>query len=411
MPVSVDAAPARTAGALHGPWRVLTIASLAQFGISVVDQGIPTLAAFVKSGLGLSAAALGLAVAAFPLGKILGSYAAGRAADRVGERPVLLLGGLATAAFVALAAAAPFAGMIGLLICAGVAGSAATPAGGRLVLKAFPPNRRGVALGLRQTAVPVAGIFAAAALPWIAHFAGWRTAFLAAGGVAVVALAPLGWLRVHRPEARSEALSATMGGSSRRNVALLTVWGCLLVTGQYATLTFLALDLHQRAGLALTTGSLLLVVANAAGAVGRVGWGALSDRVLGFGRKPLLLMLNGAGLAGALLLFLMPGSPSFFALSGVAAIAGLSLIGFQGLWVTMVAEAAGPDRVGAATGFAVTFVTVAIAASSPLFGLVADLAGSYRAIWLALAVVVSAAFVPALLVQEERRPRHARDAH
>ncbi len=49
MPVSVDAAPTRTARALHGPWRVLTIASLAQFGISVVDQGIPTLAAFVKS--------------------------------------------------------------------------------------------------------------------------------------------------------------------------------------------------------------------------------------------------------------------------------------------------------------------------------------------------------------------------
>ena len=405
----VDAAPARQTAAHAGPWRVLMIASLAQFGISVVDQGIPTLAAFVKADLGLSAATVGLVVAAFPLGKIFGSYAAGRAADRFGERRVILLGGGATASFIALAASAPLAGVVILLAFAGFAGSAATPAGGRLVLNAFLRNRRGFALGLRQTAVPVAGIFAAAALPWIAHFAGWRPAFVAAGAVAVVALVPLGRLRIRPSVARVAAAPVPMADTARRNVALLTIWGCLLVPGQYATLTFLALDLHQRAGFALTTGSLLLVVANAAGAVGRVGWGAVSDRALGSGRKPLLLVLNGAGLLGALLLFVMPGSASFLAFAGVAAVAGLSLIGFQGLWVTMVAEAAGPERVGAATGFAITFATMAIAASAPGFGLVADLAGSYRAIWLALAVVIGVAFLPALLIREETQaqPRRA----
>ena len=66
----------------------------------------------------------------------------------------------------------------------------------------------------------------------------------------------------------------------------------------------------------------------------------------------------------------------------------------------MVAEAAGPQRVGAATGFAITFVTVSIAASPPLYGAVADAAGSYRAIWAVLAGVVALAFVPAALVRE-----------
>jgi MFS family permease len=89
-------------------------------------------------------------------------------------------------------------------------------------------------------------------------------------------------------------------------------------------------------------------------------------------------------------------------LVAVAAVAGLALIGYQGLWVTMIAEAAGPQRVGAAMGFAVTFVTVSIAASPPLYGLVADATGSYRAIWAALAGVLALAFVPAAFVHERR---------
>jgi MFS family permease len=84
----------------------------------------------------------------------------------------------------------------------------------------------------------------------------------------------------------------------------------------------------------------------------------------------------------------------------VAAVAGFALIGFQGLWVTMIAEAAGPARAGAATGFGVTFVAAGIAVSPPLYGLVADLAGTYRAIWAALAFVLACSLVPALLIHE-----------
>ncbi len=43
-----------------GPWRVLTLALLAQVGTSVIDQGIPTLTGFIKADLRLSAATAGL---------------------------------------------------------------------------------------------------------------------------------------------------------------------------------------------------------------------------------------------------------------------------------------------------------------------------------------------------------------
>jgi MFS transporter, ACS family, aldohexuronate transporter len=187
-----------------------------------------------------------------------------------------------------------------------------------------------------------------------------------------------------------------------RTVLLLAVWGCLLVSGQYALVAFFALDLEKSAGLALTTASLLLVVAQAFGIVGRMGWGALSDRLLRRGRKPLLISLTLVALLAALLLFGLPRSVPVAVWVPVAALAGFALIGFQGLWVTMVAEAAGPAHAGAATGFAITFVAAGIAASPPLYGLVADLAGSYRAIWAALALVIAAALVPATLIHERK---------
>jgi MFS transporter, ACS family, aldohexuronate transporter len=379
----------------------LGAALVAQIGVSVVEQGIPTLTGFIKTDLALSAAVAGLTVSAFTVGRVLGSYGAGVAADRLGERHVLIAGGVATGAVVAVAVSLPLAGLVVALGLAGVASAASTPAGGRLVLLAFPRNRRGLALGVRQTGVPIGGLVAAALLPLLAHLYGWRWSLALAGALTALSVLPLVFSRservVHIP-VRIEAWSPFRD----RTVLLLAVWGCLLVSGQYALVAFFALDLHKSAGLTLATASLLLAVAQAFGILGRVGWGALSDRLLRRGRKPLLIALTLVAMLAALLLFGLPRSAPVAVWVPVAALAGFAMIGFQGLWVTMVAEAAGPARAGAATGFAITFVAAGIAVSPPLYGLVADLTGSYRAIWAALAMVLAAALVPATLIHEDR---------
>jgi MFS family permease len=381
-------------------WRVLGVAVTAQVGVSVIDQGMPTLTGYIKADLKISAATAGLAVSSFAAGKIFGAYGAGVAADRLGERRVLVFGALTTAAFAAIASFAPLALVFPLLFLAGVAGSSSTPAGGRLVLNAFPRTRHGLALGIRQTGIPLGGLIAAAILPWVAHRSSWRWSLLVGAGIAVLCVIPMARLRIDRTAAAPRRSEKTHGVLRDRNIGLLTVWGFLVVSGQYAILAFLALYLHQRAGIALWEGSLLVAAANASGIVGRIAWGAFSDRALGRGRKPLLLALTAACLASALLLFALPHNAPVGVLIIAAVVAGIALIGYQGLWVTMIAEAAGPERVGAATGLAVTFITVSIALSPPFYGLVADLAGTYRAIWAVLALIVGLAFVPAMLIRE-----------
>ena len=383
------------------PWIILTLAVAAQFGVSVVDQGLPVLTGFIKADLGVSAALAGLAVSSFAFGKIFGSYASGVASDRLGERRVIVAGGAAVGVLAACAAAAPGASVFAVLFLAGLASSTSTPAGGRLVLLAFPRNRHGLALSIRQCGIPAGALAAAALLPWVAHAWGWRSALAVAGGVTIVTLLPLASSPLERSyEVEAPARQSARRPGSDRNIRLLTLWGCLVVTGQYAILAFLPLDLHRRAGLSLASASLLVAVANACGILGRIVWGAASDRVLTHGRKPLLLVLNAAGLLAAVALLATPSSAPVVAFAAVAAFAGFALIGYQGLWITLVAETAGPHRVGAATGFAVTFVQTAIALTPPLYGLVADVAHSYRAIWAVLAFVLLLAFVPALLIRE-----------
>jgi predicted MFS family arabinose efflux permease len=386
----------------RSPWTILGLAVGVQLGISLIDQGLIALTGYIKLDLGISAFATGLVVASFALGRIAGVYAAGLAADRLGEQRTLLVGGFATAALTLIAVASPLPLFVPLLILAGAAGSSATPAGGRLVLLAFPRNRRGVALGIRQTGIPVAGLIAAAALPWIAHVSSWRFALAVAACVTALAAVPLLSLRGETPPPRPAGPQRHVGRN--RNLVLLTIWGCLIVTGQYALVAFLALDLNQNSGLTLAEGSVFVVVANAAGIIGRVVWGLVSDRHSGGNRKTFLLAINVVGVLGAVLLFVIPRSAPLALIGAVVALAGLALIGYQGLLITMIAEVAGPDRVGAATGFALTFVSGAIAASPPLYGFVADVAGGYRAIWAVLTVVLLAALVPAALVHEGDAP-------
>ncbi len=391
-------------GRVHrAAWGVLGAALFSQIGISVTEQGIPTLTGFIKDDLGLSAATAGLVISSFTAGRVLGSYTAGLAADRLGERIVLVGGGIATGAMLAIAVTLPIAGFAGFLVLAGVASAASTPAGGRLVLLAFPRHRRGLALGVRQTGIPIGGLVAAALLPWIAHLHGWRWSLAAAAAITALAVIPILLSGGNRWEEDEPHARHDVNPIRDRTIRLLTIWGCLLVGGQYSLVAFLALDLRHGAGLTLATASLLVAVAQATGILGRVAWGAMSDRLLAYGRKPLLVVLTAAAVLAALLLLAVPRSAPVAVLAVVAAVAGFAMIGFQGLWITMVTEAAGPARAGAATGFGITFIAASIAVSPPLYGLVADIAGTYRAIWAAVAIVLAVSFVPALLIHEPGR--------
>jgi MFS family permease len=337
-------------------------------------------------------------------GKILGSYVTGHAADRVDERVVFIVGGVASALLVVVATLMPPALLCLLLVLAGTGNSAASPAGGRIVILAFPRRRYGLAQGIRQTGIPLGGLIAALMLPWIAELSSWRVSLIAAAALALLAIVPL---MLPAAGARQAALEAQRQPPERVGVdwaatRMLTLWGSLLVSGQVAIVMFLAPDIHERTGLSLAAASLIVAAALVAGVAGRVGWGIVSDRRLAWGRKWLLGVISALGTSAALLLLALPASTPIAVFVIAAMYAGVTLIGYQAVSWAMLAEAAGPDRMGAVTGFAVTFMLAGAALAPLLLGAVVDLTGTYRAVWGVLAVVVAAGLIPALLVTERR---------
>jgi sugar phosphate permease len=390
---------------------VLLVALVVQCCVSVTEQGVPTLAVFVKSELGVSAALAGLLVSSLFIGKVAGSYVVGSLVDRHGERRMLVVTAMCAAVLVATASMLPLPGTIVCLVGAGFFTAATAPAGSRLILGSFARTRRGFGMGVRQAGVPLGGLIAALTLPVVAAAAGWRTGLALAGGLmlfgGIAALVLAGVEEPRRRHAPHAASPEWRTLSRDRDLRLLTLWGCMLVSGQYCLLAFLAIDLNERASMALGTAATMVVVAHLGGMLGRLAWGYASDRAFEGGRRQPLGLIALVGILTAVGLAASPPRVPVIALVVIVFVAGVSLLGWQGLWLTLVVENAGAGKAGAAAGFALTFIALVSFATAPLYGLVLDLTGSPAAMWSALAAVLALSFVPLALVRESGMTRLA----
>jgi MFS family permease len=400
---------------LRRAWWLLGSAVWAQVTISVAELGVPTIAPYLKQSFGLSAAGVGLLVATINLGRIIGSIPAGRAVDRVGEELVMTIGGLGVAVFFAVAAFVSGVVAVGAsLVGAGIFAGSATPAGAKLVLDAFPPARRGLPMGIRQSAVPLGALIAALLLPVIAHRAGVSWA-LAVGGVVPIA-GSLGVFVVTRwipagsapaPDERRERPPLRVLAGDH-NVVRATAWGVVFVGGQYTLASYLVLDLTAESHLSVAEGSLMLALASAAGVFGRIGWGMLSDRVWAGRRRPPLVAVTVTGTLSAVALAALPALPALPLVLAAATWAGLSMLSWQGVWMSLMSELAPKDGAGTTVGFGLTFVNVAIVVWPPAFGLLADLSGGYRLSWAFLALALAASGLLLGRLEEPGSERQAR---
>jgi sugar phosphate permease len=306
----------------------------------------PALAEEFDVGLG----ALGLALAASSGGMTLTLLGWGLLTDRVGERAVISIG--LSGAAVLLAAAATvesFWLLVALVTLAGMVGAAVNAATGRAVMSWFPASERGLALGIRQTAVPVGGGLGALVLPTLESRFGLSAAFLAlAIGCGLAALAAFVWLR-EAPAFPEESIAGHVGSPLRdRRLWQLAAGSTLLVSVQIALTGFVVLYLHEERGLSPGAAGAVLAAINVAGAALRIGLGSLSDRI-GSRLRPLrrLSLALAAAMALAAVLTEAPDAVVVAAL----VLGGALAVGWNGLSFTATAELAGRERSGAALGF------------------------------------------------------------
>jgi MFS family permease len=346
-------------------WTILALGTAAQASYSAVFLGLPVLAPHFQREYELGLVEIGLVLAAVNAGSIVTLLPWGLLTDRVGERAVLAAGLAAAAVALAAASFAPDLGLLVLaLVVAGAAGASVNAASGRAVMSWFAAAQRGFALGIRQTAVPLGGAAAALVLPPVAAAGGLRAGILVlAGGCLLTALAGAAGLREAPPD-DGEPLGDVAHPLRDGRIWRLSVGSSLLIGAQTSILAFAVLFLHGERGLSTAAAAGVLATMQALGAGLRVATGRWSDRI--GARIAPLLRLSFALAAALALSAALSGAPLALLVPALVAAGALSL-SWNGLSFTATAELAGRARSGAALGFQQTALSVAAAATPPVF--------------------------------------------
>jgi MFS family permease len=344
---------------------ILGAGTFAQSSFAAVSVGLPALAPVLRSHYHLSLGRVGIVLGAVSLGMLGTLLPWGLLADRIGERAVISCGlGGAGFAIASVSLTRSYGALVGLLVLTGALGASVNAASGRAVIGWFGAEERGLALGIRQTSVPIGGAVAAAVLPWLASGGNPKPAFLALG-VGCIAGAAVAAALVREAPARDGPVLADVGRPFHdlRNWLLAGGSG-LFVIAQIALTSYPVLFLHQHRGLSAHSAALVLAAMNVLGIGARIGTGRWSDR-LGARIAPLRVLGTSISLGTAAVALLVDAPLA--ALVPALIVAGVISLSWNGLAFTAAAETAGIAHSGAALGFQQTVLGMLVTAGVPAF--------------------------------------------
>lgn len=372
----------------------LSIIAMAYIAIGLCTQGFLAILTLVRNEFAISSAQAGLYTTFFFLSSTSIAIFSGRLVDKLGSKRGLVLGTLAVGTLMILNSQVPaFAVLLVLAFFSGLGFSLITPSVNKAVTGLAPPGRRAMSLGITHAGNALGAVLGASMLPYLGTLLGWRTAILISGSIAILISILLqifykqpssGEKSIDKPQSRfKEDLKEIILNKALRCVALV---GFMFGFSISSVTTHLVIFLDQDIGFTPGLAGIALAVLQVGGVIGQPGWGYINDGILGGNRRLGFLLIGMlAGLFILLIGTLVPsGIVSGILVFGLVFLLGISSLGLPGLYFTTVGDIIPERLLGTATGLALVFVRAGVIAGPPLFGLVADLSGSYTASWLIL---------------------------
>jgi MFS family permease len=314
-------------------------------------------------------------------GMVLTLVGWGYVLDRVGERIVMTVGSALTAAAAYAAGSVHSLVWVGVyLFLGGMAAASCNGAGGRLVSGWFPPDQRGLAMGVRQTAQPLGIALGALVMPELAERG--LHAGLMFPAVACAAAAVLSIVGVVNPPRKSRETATRDELASPYRVSSV-LWrihavSSLLMMPQTVTVTFMLVWLIRNDGWSIAAAGGAMTVSQLLGALGRILVGRWSDRI-GSRMQPVAFIAA----VTAMTLFMLAYADHRGWRVEVALMIVVSVVAVldNGLEATAVTEYAGPFWSGRALGIQNTAQRLMAAAGPPMFGALIS-AARYPPAWL-----------------------------
>ncbi|GGP25823.1 MFS transporter [Silvimonas amylolytica] len=381
-------------------WKILGLGVAANAAFSATFAGIPATAVLLRADYHLDTHQLGLVLGMMGLGVAVSELPWGMLTDRWGDRRVLLLGLFSIAAWLLfmMLRVSPSGGYVptmsalmpGLLLV-GLLGGSVNGSSGRAIMAWFTDKERGLAMSIRQTAVPVGGALGALVLPPLARWGGFGTVY---GALALFCMVNgvLAWRWLHEPPHHGQIVNQVAGSGippvQDPVLQRMTLAIGLLCVPQVAVLTFTPVFLHDFGHFGAVVAAVSLVSIQLGGGALRVWSGYWTDRHRNRQRYiaacASLSVLAFAILAAVVLaqMLIAPLAPALrLAMIPALILAGLCVSAWHGVAYTELATQAGAHRAGTALGMGNAAVFVAFFVT-PMVIPVLNAVSGWPAVWL-----------------------------
>ena len=275
----------------------------------------------------------------------------------------------------------PVAAFGALLVGAGY--GPITPASSQMLSRTTDPRHYALVFSVKQTGVPLGGVIAGLAVPWLVLLGGAVAAV--AGTAALCTLAALSAVPLRRALDHERDRAAARPGWRQlfapvrfvaRHPVLGTVAACSFIFSMVQVsltsfaVTYLSSDLRWT----LVAAGAALAASQTAGVGGRIVWGLVADRWLG-PRRMLLLLACAMAACGLAMPWLDGHSPAAVVVA-LLCLYGATAVGWNGVYLATVARLVPPADAATATAGTLFFTFFGVVLGPPVFGAAGAALGS-----------------------------------
>lgn len=377
-------------------WVILIIATFSQTCATFVNYGVGPLATFCQEIYNLSQFQTGLIVSAVNIGPIFSMLIFGNIMDKYGERWVVGIGSILLG--LTMLITIPINEYVYLLIVLAFVGvwyGTAQPGGSSAIINWFPKNKnRGLAMGIRQTGIPLGGALASTTLPFFFYNYGLSSAKLTqaivaiAGGIIFSIFYKDHGMTAQRQQNDRflEKINKIKAKSSLYPVFFI---GMSMISLQLIILAHLMSYLSNTLDISLSISGTLLSVVLIGGAIGRILLAWISDNLFNGDRsKPLQLTILLTVIILIVLVYLLNYLP-LWGIYIICFILGFLGVGWYSLFIVLMSEKADKEFIGLTVSFGLTLNQIFIVLAPSLFGLSADYFNGYKLPFFLLILFIS----------------------
>ncbi|MGN5651611.1 MFS transporter [Bacillus sp. Brlt_9] len=378
-------------------WVMLMFATIAQTTATLITYGVGAFALFWKEEYGLTNMESGLLVSVVNVGPLFCMLFVGQLLDQYNEKLLISISSfLLGSSFLLTNIVKGFNGLLFVLLFVGMFYSVSQPGGSKVILKWFPKENRGLAMGIRQVGIPIGGALAGVLIPFFTIQYNMTYAINSMACICIMG-GLLFFMFYKEPyvheDARKEHIKISFWTQlkvviRKKELYPIYITGICMISLQMVLVGhFMKFLVREQSITSIVAGTVFSVMFFS-GMIGRVVLAASSDLFYKSNRRTPLFIAVCASIGLILLLVMGIHTVTSGVLYGVSALLGFFSIGWFSLFIVEVTELASEESVGITVSLALTFNQIAIIVAPVLFGYIVDEKG-YTYAWLCIVMLLS----------------------